>query len=214
MSSYDPMFSSVLQSLLSGCFICEVSNEKLYSYLSSTLVQDRVNQYLIQIDRELAKTSDEKAFFCAFSDVQSDEVQKIIRAQFKEVGNHLESFVRWIRLIVSINPAGIPISAGEVLNKSTILSSIEQTPSHFEALKQLARTSYFKSNASDVSGLVKAVLTKLVDSGYLVAVGRGGVQFQATAKWSWLYDVMAFIESHECLDEDIDGAHQPDLIDG
>jgi len=100
------------------------------------------------------------------------------------------------------------------LNKSTILGSIEQTPSHFEALKQLARTSYFKSNASDASGLVKAVLSKLVDAGYLVPVGRGGTQYQATAKWSWLYDVMAFIESHECLSEETENLHQPDMIDG
>jgi len=48
MSSYDPMFSSTLQALMSGGFICEVSNEKFYSYLSNSLVQDRVNQYLLQ----------------------------------------------------------------------------------------------------------------------------------------------------------------------
>jgi len=214
MSRYDPMFSETTQLLLKGKFICEVSHEKYFSYLGNETVQQRVNQYLIQIDRELAQTSDEKAYFCAYSDVQSDVIQRIIRAQFKEAANHLESFVKWIRLMMTINPVGIPISAGEILNKSTILASVEQTPSHFESLKQLTRSSYFKSNASDASGLIKTVLSKLVESEYLISVGRSGTQFQATAKWSWLYDVMAFIQAHEDLGDTPEESHQADILHG
>jgi hypothetical protein len=47
-------------------------------------------------------------------------------------------------------------------------------------------------------------MTKLVDDGYLKQVGTSGSVYQATAKWSWLYDLMSFIQTHEGIRDDSD----------
>lgn len=46
------------------------------------------------------------------------------------------------------------------------------------------------------------VLENLTKAGYLKPIGTSGSVFLATAKWSWLYDVMTFIQTHEGIRED------------
>jgi len=40
-------------------------------------------------------------------------------------------------------------------------------------------------------------MTNLEKAGYLKSHGTTGSVYRATGKWSWLYDVMTFIETHE-----------------
>ena len=55
----------------------------------------------------------------------------------------------------------------------------------------------FHTKRSDSAGQIRAVLSSLEKMGYLKPIGTSGSLFRATGRWSWLYDAMTFIQTHE-----------------
>ena len=52
------------------------------------------------------------------------------------------------------------------------------------------------------------VLAKLVDQGYLLRNTATGSLFTATGKWSYLYDVLEFIHTHETISAENDESRE------
>ncbi|MEZ0150036.1 MAG: hypothetical protein AB9Q19_12090 [Candidatus Reddybacter sp.] len=77
--------------------------------------------------------------------------------------------------------------------------SIQDSHAQFQLLKEIAHSSMVKSKSSDGKGMIRSVMAWLTEMEYFVPTGVGGMQHVATGKWSWLYDVMSFIRSHEDL---------------
>ena len=201
MSSPDPSFSAVAHLLLQGKMICAVSEEYYFEWLTEEQNQQAMHEFLYRMDRALATTADEKAFFCAYDNVSEPAAKRVIHGQFKEVANHLEALVKWLKLGMAADSTGSPLAAGDILYESSLLAAIEQSPSLLESLTELARSSFVNSRGADGRAQLKQVLARLVEQGYLVEIGRSGSQYRATAKWSWLFEVMDFIRTHENLQD-------------
>ena len=198
----NPLFERAVTALLGGEVICEYRFPDSYTYLLNLDGQQRVGDFLNQINRTLRMTSSRDAWVCAYQDLSSPEAREAVRQQFREVANHLEAFVQFLRLVMSVETTDRPIAPGDQLYEGKLIDRVANVPTLDDKLRSLSEKKPFRNTRSDVAGRIRAVMEVLVSKGYLVRFGTSGSVYQATGKWTWLYDVMTFIQTHEGIQSD------------
>lgn len=194
------MFTRVAQALLSDQIICHDTQPGEFAFLQMESNVREISNYLIRLERTVRTTSDGKGFYCAYVDCSEPGAKTAIRRLFRQSSSELEPLVRWMRLARDCNPSGRPIEAGMVVNESEILGFIERSPELNHALTDLTKSALFKSSARDGRGRIRHILNKLEEKDYLVKLDASGSRYRATAQWSYLYDVLEFIRSHEHIE--------------
>lgn len=197
--SSDPLFVATVSALLQGEFICEHRYEALANYLQYPAHQQKVDDHLLVLNRKLRATLDRSGWVCAYADTSGAEAKSAIRQQFTEVANELEAMIGFMRLVMTANATERPIAAGDRLSEADMLARIELVPALQSKLKLLTDRGLFKTTRTDSKNQLAVVTAKLVERGYLLRSGGTGSVYRATGKWSWLYDCMDFIRSHEDL---------------
>ena len=205
----DERFTRLIETLLTGRIICEVSAEDLYAYLQDPIQRDQVHQFLTRIGRGLEQTADERGFYAVYNNLDRSEARAAVRKRFSEAVNQLESLVRWLRLVMNTDPSGAPLSAGDTLRESTLVAAIENVAALEQEVTRLSRTGLFANQSTGARNQIISILNKLCDHGYLV---REGTVYRATAQWSRLYEVLDFIRLHEPGDDEEEPATQQDLL--
>lgn len=203
--SSNPLFQQCVKSLLEGEIICHYRHGGLASYLSDQDNLDKVNAYLSPLNRQVRQTSSEDAWLCAYIDLNNEEAKANVKVTFGEVVNHMEALVQWLRLAKRSTSNGMVIEPGDTIAQSDMLSSIENAHELSRSLDSLTEKGLFKSSASKIEAKLSAVMHKLVDMGYFKKTAKNGTVYQATGKWSWLYDTLDFIQRHE----DIEAVDEP-----
>ena len=207
------MFSQVVRALLAGKIICHDTFPREFVFLHDEVNRRDVGDYLLKIERSIHATSDGKGFYCAYLDMSDAEAKLSVRRLFSQMAGEIEPLVRWLSLAKSCSPDGRPIESGSLVKESELLGFIESSPELNQSLEDLTKHKLFKSTATDGKGRISQILNKLVELGYLVRLDKTGSLYQATARWSYLYDVLTFIRSHERLGEDDEhSASQGNLI--
>ncbi|MCK7546153.1 hypothetical protein MLC59_18505 [Marinobacter bryozoorum] len=193
----NPLFEQTVTALMAGEVICEYRFPDCYTYLLKTEHRQRVADFLDQINRTLRTTSSRDTWVCAYQDLSAPEAKEAVRQQFREVANHLEAFVQFLRLVMNIETTDRPIAPGDHLKEGRMIDRVSNVPTLADKLRSLSEKKPFQNKRSDVAGRIRAVLDALVVKGYLVRFGTSGSVYQATGKWTWMYDVMTFIQTHE-----------------
>lgn len=205
-------FSAAVEKLLAGKIICQYSDEAVFRYLNEEGSFEEVDRYLRKIRRALRRTSDERGIVCGYAAPVGLENKLAIRQVLDETINSMEALVRWLNLCGTATKTDRPVEAGDVIRESELLSAIEQAPVLVDDLASLCRTVLFQNNQSTSRGRLTSVLNKLREHGYLIPHGTVGTLYMATAKWSYLYDLMAFIRDHEQLQTDAKEHQQKELL--
>ncbi|MBD3655550.1 hypothetical protein [Marinobacter sp.] len=200
--SSNPLFERAVTVLLEGQVVCEFSHDDIYNYLLLPEHQRKVNSFLGQLNRTLRQTSAHDAWVCAYLDVSDPVAREAVRQQFREVANNLEALVQFLRLVMVLESSERPLLPGEKLSEGAMLERIANVPTLEARLRSLTEKNFFRSKRSDSAGQIRAVMTRLVEAGYLKPLGTSGSLYRATAKWSWLYDAMTYIQSHEGIRSD------------
>lgn len=195
--SANPLFERTISTLLAGDVICEFSNDDLYNYLLLPENQQRVAAFLNQLNRTLRRTGTGEAWVCAYEDLSTPEAKEAVRQQFSMVANNLEPLVQFLRLVMAVEGSQRPILPGDPVHESVILDRLSSVPSLEAKLRSLTETQFFKTKKPDSAGQIRTVMTNLEKAGYLKSRGTTGSVYQATGRWSWLYDMMTFIAAHE-----------------
>jgi len=195
--SANPLFENTVTALLAGEIICEYRFASLYNYLLTTDNQQKVSGFLGQMNRRLHQTGNNDAWVCAYEDTSTAAAKESIRQQFSEVANNLEAMVHFLRMIMAVEGNQRPVSPGDQISEGKILERITRTPSLEAKLRSLTETQYFKTRKPDSAGQLRVVMGNLEKSGYLKSTGTSGSLYQCTGRFSWLYDLMTFIQSHE-----------------
>lgn len=206
------IFSGLIEKLLAGDVICEITAEPLYKYLEDPIHQQDVDGYLRRIGRVLRSTQGGDGYYAAYRDLSSSSVKLQIKRQFSEAMNDLEPLVRWLRLAVSAEKTGAPLQPGDTLRGSELLEAIENAPALVDELDRLSRTRLFSNTSTGPKKQLDSILKRLCDNGYLVTRGASGSVFIATGKWALLYEVLQFIAVHEHLDGEEDAPEQSELL--
>jgi hypothetical protein len=205
----DERFTRLIETLLTGQVICEVSAEDLYAYLQDPVQRDHTHHFLTRIGRGLEETTDGRGFYAVYTSLDRADARAAVRKRFNEAVTHLEPLVRWLRLVMNTDPSGAPLSAGDTLRESTLIEAIENVAALEQEVARLSRTGLFANQSTGARNQIISILNKLCDHGYLVREGR---VYRATALWSRLYEVLDFIHTHEAGAEDEDAATQQDLL--
>ncbi|MAA94904.1 MAG: hypothetical protein CML22_06955 [Rheinheimera sp.] len=204
MAKSTTMFERVTTLLLSGKVLCQASfsDEFLWLVSLSGTNLDEINQYLGKLNRTVRQTQDEQGFYCSYVDHSTDSAFKDIRSQFTEIVQDLEPLIHWLSLVQSITGSERPISAGDIIAEGDLLSSIEAIPDYEVRLMKVTDAGVFKSTQSEPKKRLSALLGKLRDKEYLIQTSTTGSKFIATAKWSLVYETMAFIAAHQSIPTD------------
>ena len=206
-------FSRIVEHLMSGGFICEYSDELAYEYLAVDTRRSDIDSYLRKIGRCLYTTEGSVAFYAAYTSIDSNDRRQDVRSQFRETINSLEPLCRWLRLLASTLQSEATLQPGDILRQGELLNALGEAPALSEDLAGLCRSGLFYSKKLSTSEQLEVILAKLVDQGYLLRNTATGSLFTATGKWSYLYDVLEFIHSHETIstEEDKPAEEQVDL---
>lgn len=189
-------FRHVVESLLQGKLICDVSDAECHLYLQSETALDSVNQYLSALGRGVAMTTDQAGYYCVYLDVEdSDTRSKLIR-QFGQLATRWEALLLWLRLTRQISANAHPLGYKDTLKESELLASIEQSSSLQAELESIATRFQLRGRAGPRHRLTE-LLKFLCTEGFLIELSPS--IYQGTARWSMLQDQMEFIRNQDAI---------------
>ena len=208
----DRLSEQVLENLMEGGFICEVTHPEQYRLLINPDSASWVSRYLSNIGRRLRQTEDGKAFYAVLLHLKSVDRKGAVKRQLNLTINNLEPMVRWLELVMSATQKSSTLSAGDILRVSELQTIIESTPALSDELDRITKTGIFKSTRDTDGDRLSSVISKLVDEKYLASSGGRSSLYVATGKWSYLYEAIDFIVEHEQLPENSPDEEQRELV--
>lgn len=188
----------VLETLLSGGFICKTSDELAFQYLQNTEHFTSVEQQLNLMNRSIASANDGQVMFCAYQAIADNE-RKIVGLQFREITASLMPLIEWLVLVQEAKGDNSPLSEGKIVRLNELQSVIEDTPAFSEQLAKIAKYTLFNSQSSAVDSQLKLIFKRLVDVGYLLKPNPDNQIYMATGKIDYLIEVIRFIDDSENL---------------
>ena len=194
-------FGRIIESLLAQNFICQYADPAGFEYLSKETYSQHVDEFLRKIGRCLRRTDDQGTYYCAYLDIDSPHTRRQLSQQFRQTINTLEPMVRWLSLSMSATQSDAPIAAGEVIRQGEILSALENAPALVDDLALITRSGVFATKKDRPSDQLNHVLMCLCEQGYLMTSSPSSSVYTATGKWSYLFEVLEFIHTHEDIDE-------------
>lgn len=195
--SHDVLFRECVERLLKGGSICPFATPDLYNYLKRADLYRQVEDYIAVIDRALVWTNDRSAIYAVYRDVSDSSTRAIVRNHFERLSRDWEALLRWLRLVRHAGDTGRPLCAGDTLKESDLLAAIESSSNLQEDLESVAMGLGLKGKSSDPRQRLGALLDRLEKEGYLQKIGQSGMIYQATGRWSILYDQLEFIAQQE-----------------
>jgi hypothetical protein len=189
---------ALIEQLLRGEFICQVTNEDGWRALKNNSTRNRIETYLNQINRTIACAGEGEVFFCGYLQLGEAE-RKVISSQFKEICSGLIPLVEWLVLVQQASGQDAPLSEGAPIRLTDLQARIEDTPAFREQLTQLSHYRLFGSSSTNVDGQIKLVFKRLVELGYLTKPNSEKQIYIATGKLDYLYEVIRFIDETEGL---------------
>lgn len=188
----------ILELLLSGAFICQISDEDAWRFLKTTGNNDKIESQLNVLNRTLASAADGEVFYAAYQSLYDNE-RKQLGSQFQEISSHLMPLVEWLLLVQQANGSDVPVTQGSAIRLNELQTTIEDTPAFAEQLEKISRNRLFGSTSTQLDGQLKQVFSRLTQLGYLLKPNAEKQIYLATGKIEYLYDVLKFIDETEAL---------------
>ncbi|MER2491677.1 condensin complex protein MksE [Catenovulum sediminis] len=188
----------VLEILLSGHFICRVSDEEAFLYLQHENHLNQIEQQLNILNRTLSSAADGEVFYASYLTLH-DKERTILERQFKEISSNLLPLVEWLLLIQESSAQDTPLTQGAAIRLNEIQSTIEDTPAFLEQLSKISASPLFGSLSKTADGQLKQIFKRLTELGYLVKPNSEKQIYIATGKIEYLYEVLRFIDETEAL---------------
>ena len=188
----------ILELLLSGAFICQISDEDAWRFLKTTGNNDKIETQLNVLNRTLASAADGEVFYAAYQSLYDNE-RKQLGSQFQEISSHLMPLVEWLLLVQQANGSDVPVTQGSAIRLNELQTTIEDTPAFAEQLEKISRNRLFGSTSTQLDGQLKQVFSRLTQLGYLLKPNAEKQIYLATGKIEYLYDVLKFIDETEAL---------------
>lgn len=188
----------ILELLLSGAFICQISDEEAWRFLKNSGNSDKVEAQLNILNRTLASAAEGDVFFAAYQSLYDNE-RKQLGSQFQEISSQLMPLVEWLLLVQQANGSDVPVTQGTAIRLNELQTTIEDTPAFAEQLEKISRNRLFGSTSTQLDGQLKLVFNRLTQLGYLLKPNAEKQIFIATGKVEYLYDVLKFIDETEAL---------------
>lgn len=188
----------ILEMLLGGAFICQVSDEEAWRFLKSSGNAEKVESQLNILNRTLASAAEGDVFYAAYQTLGEPE-RKVLGSQFQEISSSLLPLVEWLLLVQQASGSDVPVTQGTAIRLTELQGTIEDTPAFAEQLEKISRYRMFGSTSTHLDGQLKQVFKRLTDLGYLLKPNQEKQIYLATGKVEYLYEVIKFIDETEAL---------------
>lgn len=188
----------ILERLLSGAFICQVSDEDAWRFLKTGSNADKVETQLNVLNRTLASAAEGDVFYAAYQSLGQNE-RKVLSQQFQDTASHLVPMVEWLLLVQQAGGTDVPVTQGSPIRLTELQATIEDTPAFAEQLGKISHYRFFGSTSTSVDGQLKQVFKRLTDLGYVLRPNQEKQIYIATGKIEYLFDVIKFIDETEAL---------------
>lgn len=188
----------VLEKLLSGLFICEITDEDSFRFLKVSSNREAISQQLNVLNRQLSSAADEQVYYASYQTIGDSEREKLTK-QFEDVSNHLLPLIEWLLLVQEALNKDLSLSQGMNLRLNELQTVIEDTPAYAEQLNKISRYAMFGSKAAELDAQLKLIFKRLVELGYLIKPNQDKQIYTVTGKIDYLFDVLKFIDETEQL---------------
>lgn len=188
--------SHLLEQLLSGGFICEVTDSQAFRHLQDEQQREAIDQYLRPLNRRLASNPEGNVWFLAWREL-TQPLRDQLSQQFKETLDSLIPMLKLLQLTQETLGHETVLTANDILNRHELAARIENNPSLREQLHALVQTRFFQSQSEDVAGQLKQVFERLRSNGYLHQPHKDRHHYVVTGKIDYLIDLTRFIREEE-----------------
>ncbi|MFT6925239.1 MAG: hypothetical protein ACJAZP_000819 [Psychromonas sp.] len=190
------MFKQTVQKLLTGAVICETAYPEEYEYLKAGSNNQRVDDFLANLDRNLSYLESAEAYYCTFVQVdQSNSVE--LTALFSEMRATFRPLVEFLDLLLTASHADLPVRAKSVVNINTLFDPFEHDQTLRDQLRRLTSIKPFKTNKVETREQLVTVFQKLEEMHYLVRKNAGSSRYYASAKFDLIYLLIEFLNDSE-----------------
>jgi len=206
------MFNQVVQSLLAGEFICQVSDHAGFSYLNDPAHQHEVNAYVGRIGLQLSATRQKGAFFIAHS-LDGGVDRKAAKEVFTEIKQSLRPLVSFLDMVMRVMQNDNLLIVGTPIEVNKLMAAIDSNPSFRSDLQTLAMQLKVSGDGTDRNRLEK-VLRVFREKGYLMLSNPEREIYQITGKIEFIQEVIEFLMEHDAIGgmEDEAPATQGELL--
>ncbi|MFM2486842.1 hypothetical protein [Celerinatantimonas yamalensis] len=194
MIQYGPL----LERLLAGEFICQISDEDAYRRLNDEQTQQQINQYLRPLNRRLVGSERQSVYYLGYVDLTRTAREQLSK-QFSETIQALLPLLEWLLLVQETMGNDRALSAGDTIKLQEFVLRAEDNQGLRQRLNLLANHRFFNSHSDALDNQVKLIFRRLKEYGYLVQPHAQRQYYIVTAKIDYLIELINFIRSEEHL---------------
>lgn len=191
----------LLERLLAGEFICQISDEDAFRHLSAEHTQQEINHYLRPLNRRLVGNDDNSVFFLGYHEL-TKEAREQLSSQFALTVQSLLPLLEWLQLVQETLGRDSALTAGDTIKLQEFILRTEDNQSLRQRLNQLASDRFFNSQSEQLDNQIKLIFRRLKEHGYLLQPHHDRQYYIVTGKIDYLIDVIRFIRDEEHLPVD------------
>ena len=196
------MFEQTMTLLLSGQFVCAVSQPDAYRFLQEEPNRMEVEAFLARLGRRLASTKHGGAWYVAFARLDSEE-RKGIREEFTEIKHNLRLVVGFFVHVMQAMRHEEFLAPGSIIETNRLSAAIDENPGLSNELRTLSSLSKASGDGT-LRGALERLLKKMREEGYLVLANPEREIYEVTGKVEYLQEVVDFLMVHESVQEDVE----------
>lgn len=197
----------LLERLLSGLFVCNISDPEGYRHLSDSETREAINHYLRPLNRRLVSNDDQSVYFLAYQEL-TPEAREQLSQQFTQSVQSLLPVLEWLQLVQETLGHDSALTAGDTLKLQEFVLRAEDNQSLRQRLQTLANDRFFNSQSDALDQQVKLIFRRLKEHGYLQQPHGDRQYYVVTGKIDYLLDMIRFIRDEEQLPVDDDPAQE------
>ncbi len=190
------MFKKTIQKLLTGQVICETADAECYQFLSNESNQQRVQDFLGNVDRDLTYLDSADAYYCTFQKVDADNNHELT-VLFSNMRSHFRPLVEFLDVLLTASQSDLPIRAKSIININELFEPFEHDQTLREQLRRLSSIKPFKTNKIESREQLVFLFQKLEEMGYLIRKNPGSSRYFATARFDLIYLLIEFLNDSE-----------------
>lgn len=197
----------LLECLLAGQFICEVSQEDFSRQLQDETLRETLDAWLQPLNRRLASNPEGTVWFLAWREL-TESAREQLSAQLAQSWNSLLPLLEWMQLVQETLGRDAVLTAGDILKPAEFVLRSEDNHSLRERLNRLAADRFFNSQSEALDQQVRQIFRRLKEQGYLVQPHADRQFYRVTGKIDYLLDLVRFIRDEENLPIDDEAPRQ------
>jgi hypothetical protein len=190
------MFKQTVQQLLTGAVICETAYADEFEYLQASDNNQRVSDFLANLDRDLTYLESADAYYCTFMQVDQSNSAELSQL-FSEMRSIFRPLVEFLELLLTATQTDLPLRAKSVVNINELFDPFEHDQTLCEQLRRLTSIKPFKTNKLETREQLVFIFQKMEEMGYLVRKNAGSSRYYATARFDIIYLLIEFLNDSE-----------------